>query len=86
MHETAKPSWVVFPRWEAGVPPQLVPRARPDTMLAISRNTFNFGLSGREGFHALADALTACDCYDFSYSRLDDAVEVFDGLLRTRHT
>jgi HprK-related kinase A len=85
VHETARPAWIVFPHWVADSPPQLVPRGKPETVLAISRQTFNFGLSGREGFHALADAVSVSDCYDFSYSRLDDAVEVFDGLVRARH-
>lgn len=84
VQQTARPAWVVFPRWVADAAPQLLPRGKPETLLAVSRNAFNFGLSGREGFHALADAVTASDCYDFSYGRLDDAVEVFDGLVRAR--
>ena len=84
VQETARPAWIVFPRWVADAPAALVPRGKPETLLTISRNTFNFGLSGREGFHVLADAVTAADCYDFSYGRLDDAVEVFDALVRAR--
>jgi HprK-related kinase A len=86
VHETARPAWVVFPRWVADAPASLVPRGKPETVLEISRNAFNFGPSGREGFHALADAVTSSDCYDFSYGRLDDAVDVFDGLARTQRS
>ena len=84
VQEVARPAWVIFPRWEAESPPILESRTKPATMLSISRNTFNFGLSGREGFHALADAVSSSDCYDFTYGRLDDAIAVFDGLFRAR--
>lgn len=84
VHETAQPAWVIFPRWQADAPARLVPRGKPETTLAVSRNTFNFGVTGREGFQALADLVTACDCHDFSYGRLDDAVAVFDRLVQAR--
>jgi HprK-related kinase A len=84
MHETARPAWVVFPRWVADAPATLVPRDKPAVVLEISRQAFNFGIAGREGFRALADAVDRCGCYDFSYGRLDDAVEAFDGLVRAR--
>jgi HprK-related kinase A len=80
VHETARPAWVVFPRWEADQPAKLVARGKPQTMMAISRQAFNFPQSGREGFHTLADAVTACECFDFSYGQLDDAVGVFNDL------
>ena len=82
--EPARPAWVVFPRFIPGAPPSLVPRAKADALLQLSRNTFNSGIVGREGFHALADLVTASDCHDFSYSQLDDAVKVFDDLVRHR--
>jgi HprK-related kinase A len=85
MREVARPGWVIFPRWVADAPPLLVPRGKPDTFMAISRQAFNIGVAGREGFNVLADAVTASDCYDFSYGRLDDAVAVFDALARARH-
>lgn len=84
VHETARPGWVIFPRYVAGAAAMLVPRGKPETLLELSRNAFNFGLSGREGFHALADAVTASGCFDFSYGHLDDAVQVFDDLVRQR--
>ncbi len=84
MHERARPAWVIFPRWQADAPARLVPRSRPETVLAISRQAFNFGITGREGFDALAGTVAASDCYDFSYGHLDDAVDVFDTLARER--
>ncbi len=82
--EPARPAWVIFPRYVAGAPASLVPRTKADAMLELSRNAFNSGIVGREGFHALADLVSDSDCYDFSYSNLDDAVAVFDDLVRQR--
>lgn len=82
MLEPARPRWVVFPRYVAGAPPQLQPRGRAASLLELGRNAFNYSLLGQPGFDALGDMVTACDCYDFQYSSLDDAVATFDGLLR----
>ena len=82
MHDAARPRWVIFPRYVHGSPALLSPRARADSLLELGRNSFNYGLLGKLGFDALGDLVTACDCYDFQYSQLDDAVAAFDGLLR----
>lgn len=80
--ESAIPGWVIFPRYEAGASPKMVRRPKAGSMLELSRNAFNFGPTGREAFDALADVIDTCDCFDFSYSRLDDAVREFDRLAR----
>ena len=84
VQETARPAWILFPRWVADSPPVLAPRDKPGTLLQLTRNAFNLGVGGREAFHALADAVSDSDCYDFSYGSLDDAVQVFDDLVRAR--
>lgn len=84
MHEPARPGWVVFPRYVADAPALLSPRPKPDTVMHLSRNLFNFGITGVAGFEALTQLVGASDCFDFSYGRLDDAVAVFDELARTR--
>jgi hypothetical protein len=53
-------------------------------MLDLARNAFNYALLGRLGFETLSDVIARSDCYDFSYSRLDDAVDTFDQLARAR--
>jgi HprK-related kinase A len=82
--ETAQPAWVIFPKYVAGAPATLTPRARADSMLDLARNAFNYALLGRLGFETLSDVIARSDCYDFSYSRLDDAVDTFDQLARAR--
>ncbi len=82
MHEPARPRWVVFPRYVADSAPLLQPRSRAGSLLELGRNAFNYSHLGKPGFDVLADLVTACDCYDFQYSDLNDAVAAFDGLLQ----
>lgn len=85
LHETAQARWVVFPRYEAGAPARLSHRSRAHGMLELGRNSFNYMVLGLEGFEALTRLMDACDCHEFVYSRLDDAVAVFDRLVQQRH-
>lgn len=80
MDEPARPRWVVFPRFAAGAPARLVARPKADAMIELGRNAFNYALLGQAGFESLAGVISASDCHDFSYGRLDDAVSVFDAL------
>ncbi len=80
LDETARPRWVVFPRWVEGVAAQLTPRSRAQSLIELGRNAFNYLVLGEEGFQVLGDVVDGCDCFDFRYSRLDDAVAVFDEL------
>lgn len=82
--EPARPAWVVFPRYLPDVEATLAPRAKADAMMELGSNAFNYGLLGREGFECLAEVISASECFDFSYSRLDDAVTVFDHLASAR--
>jgi len=86
MDETARPAWIVFPRFVRDAPPRLVTRLKADAMMELGSNAFNYALLGEAGFDALGDVITTSDCYDFSYGRLDDAVQVFDALASRRST
>lgn len=78
--EPALPAWIVFPRYQAGAAAQLAARSRADSLMQIAENCFNLNVHGRTGFEALADLVGRCDCYDFSYGRLDEAIEMFSRL------
>lgn len=80
MHESALPAWIVFPRWEADAPAVLSERDRADTALELGRNSFNLPVLGQDGFAALTRLVDTCQCHDFRYGRLDDAMRVFDAL------
>ena len=76
----ARPRWVVFPKYVPDSKAELAARSKANSMLELGRNSFNYSLLGLTGFELLADVISASDCYDFTYSSLDEAVTVFDQL------
>jgi hypothetical protein len=80
LDETAIPKWVVFPKYVHDAKAELTARSRADSMLELGRNAFNYSVLGLTGFEMLANVISASECYDFTYSRLEDAVAVFDQL------
>ena len=48
--------------------------------LDLATHAFNYSIHGARGFTAVADIVDLCDCYRFTYSRLDDAVQVASGI------
>jgi HprK-related kinase A len=80
MTETARARWVIFPRYQANTQAQLRPRSKANSMLELAKNSFNYMVLGLTGFEVLSDVISDCDCYDFMYSELDDAVAIFDAL------
>jgi HprK-related kinase A len=81
--EPAVPRWIVFPRFVPGAEPLLSPRSKVQTFNHFAQNAFNYSILGELGFDTVGRLVDQCDCYDFSYSRLDDALEVFDWLAET---
>lgn len=81
---TARPGWVIFPKYVAGAAAKLTARSRADSMLELGRNAFNYGALGLTGFHALGQLVDQSECHDFEYSSLDDAVHIFDALVAAR--
>ncbi len=78
--QAALPAWVVFPRYVAGAPATLAPRGKATSFMQLTENSFNHSVHGKRAFDALGDLIDRCDCYDFSYSRLDEALTVFANL------
>jgi HprK-related kinase A len=81
IQETAKPRWVIFPKYVKDAVAQLTPHSRAQSVLELARNSFNYMVLGLTGFEVLSDVVEGCDCYDFEYSQLDDAVAIFESLV-----
>lgn len=77
---SARPEFVVFPRWQAGAPAALEPVAAPRAFVKLSGNAFNYSLLGEAGFVALTNLLTQCRVYELRYSSFDEAFERIDAL------
>lgn len=76
----AQARWVVFPRWQADVPPSLTPHSKSAAFLHLASHAFNYSLLGPLGFRMVGGLMDACDCWDFQYSRLPDALATFREL------
>ena len=78
--EKALPAWVIFPQYVADAPASLTPRGKATSFMQLAENSFNQSAQGRRGFEALTRLIDQCDCYDFSYGRLDEAMAIFADL------
>ena len=78
--EPARPAWIVFPKWRAAAPAELVPVAQARAHLRLAENAFNYSLLGANGFTAAARLIAATRTFDFSYGALGDAMDVFERL------
>ena len=78
--QSAIPAWVVAPRFLADADACLehMPEAR--AMMCLVDSAFNYNVHGRNGFAALSTLVDRSDCYRFTYSRLQEAVSVFESL------
>jgi HprK-related kinase A len=76
----ANPGWIVLPRYAPGAPARLEPLARAEAFMQLVDNAFNYHLHGSQGFDVLTALVDRCDCYRFTYSRLEEASALFAGL------
>lgn len=82
MHETARPRWLVFPRWVAGSSLQLEPMRKAEAFLMVASNAFNYDVLGQTAFESVARMVDACDCYSLVYSDLTEALAALDEITR----
>ena len=78
--EPAKPSWIVFPHYDEGAGPTLEHISKARSVARLAGNAFNISRLGGDGFDCLVELVDACECRQFRYSRLEDAVAIFDAL------
>lgn len=78
--EPARPGWVIFPRYEAGTVTRLTALPKARAFMRAADNAFNYSLLGEHGFARLAALIDASSCHEFSYSKLDEAIDTFNRL------
>jgi HprK-related kinase A len=78
--EPALPAWVIFPRYVAGAPAVLEPKSKAQTFMRVVEQAFNYDILGARGFEAAAGLIDRCECFEFSYGDLDEAVATFASL------
>lgn len=78
--EAAQVRYVIFPRWEDGAATSLAPLAKGQLFMRMADNAFNYFVLGSAGFDCLARLVDDCAGFDFTYSRLDEAIDLFERL------
>lgn len=80
--ERALPACIIYPRWAADAPCELTPRAKCDAFMHTAKHAFNYEVLGSTGFDLVADLVDRCECYDFRYARLPDAIALLERLVQ----
>lgn len=76
----ARAAWVVFPRWEAGAPLELVEIPKAEAFMLMATNAFNYELLGEPAFDALRGIVGQARCFTLRYSQLDAAIAALDAM------
>lgn len=79
--EMAAPKLFILPRYVKGAKAQLVPVTKGQMFMQVVKNAFNYHVHGKEGFMLLADVIDRCECFEFSYEKLEEAIPIFDELI-----
>lgn len=80
--EKGRAAHIVFPHWRADATTRLSRRPKADAFMHAASHAFNYSLLGRLGFDLNAALVDACDCWDFEYSELDEALRAFEDLVK----
>jgi HprK-related kinase A len=80
MAETALPAWILFVSYRAGAEVEIKPVMKSRAFLRVAGNTLNYSVLGITGFKTVAGIIDRCECYDFSYSDLQDAIQCIGQL------
>jgi HprK-related kinase A len=80
--EPARPAFIVFPRYEAQAATSLAPLGKARAFMSVAENAFNYPVLGVRGFTALGSLIDATQAFEFRYSQLDEAVQLFERLAK----
>jgi len=83
MDEKADAAWIVMPKYVPDVGASLELKSKAESFRELIGNAYNYHHLGRRSFTLLGDLVSRCDCYDFRYSNLEEAIAVFDRLAST---
>lgn len=78
--EAVQPAWIIFPKYQAGAAARLeaIPQSR--AFMQVADNAFNYSLLGTRGFETLAGLIGRSSSHAFTYSVLDEAIDMFAAL------
>jgi HprK-related kinase A len=79
--KTSPPTFVIFPKFIKHSDTELNPLSETKAFLMLIENSFNYDVLGVDGFTAMCELIKGVDCFEFSYSKLDEAISLFDELV-----
>lgn len=71
---------LIFPRFIPDAETRLTPLSKGRAMLKIAENCFNYNVLGVQGFDTLGAMIEQVDCFEFEYSKLEQAMALFTEL------
>ena len=78
--DPAQPAKLIFPKYQQSSETNLTVVTKGRAMLSAAKDCFNYNVLGARGFDSLGDLIEQCDCYEFTYSCLDEAIALFKDL------
>jgi HprK-related kinase A len=81
-HTRATPAWIIQPQYMPDAEAELQETEKARMFMHVADNSFNYSVLGVQGFKALKNLIEGCACYQFTYSRLEQALEIFEALPR----
>lgn len=78
--ETAEPAWVIYVDYLPGAGTRSSLKPKGSAMIRLAEHGINYSLLGVKGFDTMARLIDRCDCYQFRYSDLAEAVDRFEQL------
>lgn len=72
--------WIVFPKYVENAATDLREYSKARTVLTLADNSFNYSVQGGRGFESLCRIVNNSQCYQFEYSDLSEAVQLFSEL------
>jgi len=76
----AQAAKLIFPKYDKGSNTVLTSLSKSRALLKVTENCFNYNVLGFKGFNSLSNLINASDCYEFKYSNLEEAVNLFTEL------
>ena len=81
LKQTASPTLLIFPKFEADAELQLNPLNKPYVLFKLASNAFNYELLGQTGFALIKNITSSCPCYNLTYSRFEQILPLLDDLI-----
>lgn len=76
----AVPAKIILPKYIKDADTSLTTLSKAKTLLRVADDCFNYHVLGENGFDLLSHVIEISDCYEFKYSRLDEAINLFSEL------